>query len=182
MDKSVMHRCSSGDNSEFLKIEFDDSVHKHFGVLCCVPLGNINSVGFKNHRVDLAGILIQELVHGRHRFVVVKPVLSADNPEAQNPVVVVEELEPLGAGGGWEAGDYSHFPDASYSAIAGDEAAAFDEVFVALWVVEAADERPNHRGGGVDSLGYEGGAGAWVRFKPVVSFDNRFESFVLLVG
>lgn len=172
----------SGDNSEFLKIEFNDSVHKHFGVFYCVPLGNINGVWFKNHRVNLAGILIQELVDRRHRFVIVKPVLSADDPEAQNTVVVVEELKPLSTGGGWEAGDYSHFPDASDAAISRDEAAAFDEVFVAFWVVEAADERPNNGGGGVDALRYERGASGWVWFELVVSFDNRFESFVLLVS
>lgn len=97
-------------------------------------------------------------------------------------MVVVDELKPLGASGGWEAGDYGHFSDASDTAIAGDETAAFDEVFVAFGVVETADERPNGGGGGVDALGYERSASGWVRFEPVVCFDNRFEGFVLFVG
>lgn len=109
-------------------------------------------------------------------------MLSTDDPKAQNTVVIVDKLKPFGAGRGWKARDYGYFSDASYTAIAGDETAAFDKVFVAFGVVEAADERPNHRGRGVDALGYERSASCWVWFEPVVSVDNRFEGFVFLVG
>lgn len=67
-------------------------------------------------------------------------------------LLVVENLEPLGAGGGGKAGDDGDLPDAADAAVAA-HVAALDEVLVGLGVVEAAHKRPHDACRSVDFLG-----------------------------
>ncbi|KAL4576104.1 hypothetical protein LXL04_012193 [Taraxacum kok-saghyz] len=41
--------------------------------------------------------------HSGDRSVVVKPVVTTDNAEAHDVEIVVEDLQPLGAGSSWQA-------------------------------------------------------------------------------
>ncbi|CAL5388853.1 unnamed protein product [Camellia sinensis] len=72
--------------------------------------------------------------------------------------LVVEDLEALGAVGGGEAGDDVHFPESSDPAVAVDDVAALDEVFVGLGVVEAAEDGPDGGDWGGDLLDHSGAA------------------------
>lgn len=57
--------------------------------------------------------------------------------------VVVELIQPLHAGFRRQAGFNHDFPDASDASIAGTHAAALDELFVGLRVVELAEDGPD---------------------------------------
>jgi len=72
--------------------------------------------------------------------VVSKPVIAAADAEADDVAFIVVDLEPLGGAGSGEAGDDVDFPERPNVAISDEHVAAFDGVFVGLWVVEAADD------------------------------------------
>lgn len=79
-----------GNSSKFLKIQFDDRVDKHFGILAGVSFRYVDDVRLQNDGVNFA--VFVELIHRRHWSVIVQPVLSSDHPEAQNMLLVVQNL------------------------------------------------------------------------------------------
>ncbi|KAL4369665.1 hypothetical protein GQ457_05G031780 [Hibiscus cannabinus] len=70
---------------------------------------------------------------------------------------VVEDLEPFGAEGGGETRYHVDFTEAADVAVADDDVAALEEVFVSLGVIETANHRPDGFHGGVYGLN-QGGA------------------------
>lgn len=67
-------------------------------------------------------------------------VLPADDAEPDSVVVLIKDLQPLGARRGGETRHHMDLTEASHvGPIPGDDAAATEEVFVCLGLVEAAD-------------------------------------------
>lgn len=142
-----------GDGSELLKVEPHHRIGEEASVFLCVPLGNVDEVGFENDGPDLTGTVVESM-NGGDRAVVFEAVLAADDAEPGDATVFVEEVESFGGGGGWEAGDdidVSGAADGHLEAVF--DGAAFDEVLVGLWVVEAADDGPDGVWWRVDTLG-----------------------------
>lgn len=98
--------------------------------------------------------------------VVSEPVFATDDTEANNMAFVVENLESFGAIGSWKTGNDANFTETAYVAISDDDVTALNEVFVGLWVVEAAEDGPHGGDRSVDLLN-DGGA-ALVRIRSVV--------------
>lgn len=76
-------------------------------------------------------------MEGGDRLVVSQAVVPADNAEADDVALVVEDLEALGAPAGGEAGDDVDLAEGAHVAVSDDDVAALDEVLVGLGVVEA---------------------------------------------
>lgn len=93
----------------------------------------------------------------RDRTIISKSVFTSQNPKAKNMLLLVQNLQSLGAAGGRQAGDDAHDAGATDLAVAAHGAAA-DEVLVGLGVVEAADDGPDDVDGGTDALNNEGAA------------------------
>lgn len=168
-----MQNGGHGNFSEFLKVKLHHSVHKHLRIHSSVPFGNVHNVRFQHNGVNLT--VSVELVHRRHGAVVVEPVLAADHAEAQQVVFVVENLEALGAGGGWEAGHDGDLSDAADAAVAWAHVAALDEVLVLLRVLEASNQGPDRVRRSLDALRYDGGADFGGRRELVVHVDGALE-------
>ncbi|CAH9074336.1 unnamed protein product [Cuscuta europaea] len=165
--------------SQLLEVQLDDGVREHPGIFAGVAFGNVDDVGLEDDGVNAGAVRSAELVDRRDAAVVVEAVLAADDAEAEDVPVVVEDLEALGAGGSGDAGDDGDLPDAADAAVAG-HGAALDEMLVLLGVVEAADEAPDDGGGGVDVLSDERGAGVGQGIEGVVAADQRLQSGELL--
>lgn len=84
-------------------------------------------------------------------------MVPTQDAEADDVALVVKDLQPLGAVDRREAGDDANLSQGSDVAVAEDDVAALDEVFVCLRVVEAADDGPHGGDGGGDLL-RDGGA------------------------
>ncbi|KAL7112218.1 hypothetical protein ACP275_05G138300 [Erythranthe tilingii] len=165
--------------TEFLEIQFHHRVSKHFRIFPGVALRYIHNIRFHHNRVNFFSAVFDQLVDRSHRPVVAQAVLAADDPEAEHVALVVEDLQPLGGGGGGEAGDHRQLADAAHAAVA-DEAAALDEVLVGLGVVEAADQRPHRLRRRVDPLRDEGCAGVGQCVEQVVGADDVLQLRVFL--
>jgi len=81
--------------------------------------------------------------------VVGEAVVPADDAEADDVALVVEDLEALGAPRCGEAGDDVDFPERPDVAVASNDVTALHEVLVGLRVVKAPHDGPHggHRGG-----------------------------------
>jgi len=163
---------------EFLKVKLHHSVHKHLRIHSSVPFGNVHDVGFQHNGVNLT--VPVELVHGRHGAVVMEPVLAADHAEAEQVVVVVENLEALGAGGRREARNDGDLPDAADAAVAWAHVAALDEVLVLLRIIEASNQGPHRVRRSLDTLRYDRGAdfGGWRELVVRVDGCLQFREFL----
>lgn len=166
-----------GDGGELLEVELDDDVGEHLGVLLAVAVGDVDDVGLEDDGVGLGVPGIgEELGDGGDGAVVLESVLAASDAEAEDVVVVVEDLEALDAGGGGEAGDNSDLTDAPDGvAVAGDEAAALHEVLVTLRAGEAADHRPHRAQRSLDTLRDQGRARARRARERMVRLDKRLQ-------
>ncbi|KAG6391205.1 hypothetical protein SASPL_148958 [Salvia splendens] len=173
-----MHRCDRH-HSELLEIESHDGISEHLRVLAGIPLRNVDDVRFDDDRVGFAAA--GEFVDGGDGSVVVEAVLAADDAEADDVAAVVEDLEALGGGGGGEAGDDGDLADAADAAVAG-EAAALDEVLVALGIVESAHQRPHHLRRSVDPLRDQRGACVGQCVERVVGADHVLQLREFLRG
>lgn len=89
--------------------------------------------------------------------VIIEPVVPANHAEAHNMLLVVEDIEALGAGSSRQTGDDVDFAEGADVAVADDDVAALEEVLVGLGAVEAADDGPDGGDGGGDGLD-DGGA------------------------
>lgn len=98
-------------------------------------------------------------------------MIAADYGEGDDAAAVVQDLKPLVAGGGGEAGDHAHSPERADVAVAGDDVAALEEVLVDMRRVESADHRPDGVDWGSDLLNYGGAALVWPRRVGVVAGD-----------
>uniref|UniRef100_A0A2P2JPW4 Uncharacterized protein MANES_17G013400 n=1 Tax=Rhizophora mucronata TaxID=61149 RepID=A0A2P2JPW4_RHIMU len=97
-------------------------------------------------------------MHSRHRTVILHPMLPSNDTKPRDEAVVVEDVEPLGAGGSRRAGDDVDVAGGPHGhREVGANGAALDEVLVGLGLVEAAYDGPDSVVGGVDALGQEGG-------------------------
>lgn len=67
-------------------------------------------------------------------------MVPTNDAEADNVSLVIEDLESLPTVSGGEAGDDVDFPEGTHVAVTDDDLAALEEMFVRLWVVEAADD------------------------------------------
>lgn len=131
---------------EWLKITPNNCVNKHTSVLFSISRRNIHHVGLNNHRagtITLAGGM--ECSNGT---VVSKPVISTNNAKTDDMTILVEDLEAFGAAGRRETWYKVDLPECAHITFAVDETAAFDEVFVGLWLVEAANDGPDGGDGG----------------------------------
>lgn len=99
-------------------------------------------------------------------------MVAADHAETDNVALVVENLEALRAYGGGEARDDSDLTEGSDVAVAEDDVAALDEVFVGLGIVEAADDGPDGGDRGGDLLDDGGAALVWGDSVGVVASDG----------
>jgi hypothetical protein len=84
-------------------------------------------------------------------------VVPTNDTKADDVLLLVENLEALGAACSGEAGDDVDLPETADFAVADEEVAALDEVLVCLRVVEAADDGPDGGDGGGDVF-HHGGA------------------------
>lgn len=98
-------------------------------------------------------------------------MIAADDGEGDDAAAIVEDLKPLVAGGGGEAGDHSHSPKRADITVAGDDVAALEEVLVYMRRVESADHRPDGVDWGSDLLNYGRAALVWARRVGVVAGD-----------
>jgi hypothetical protein len=147
-----------GDGGELLEVELDDGVGEHARVLLRVPLGDVDDVGLDD---DAVGPRL-ELGDGGDGAVVAEAVVAADDAEAQDVAVVVEDLEALGAGGGREARDDGDLADAADGgAVAGLQVAGLDEVLVALRAGEAPHDGPHSGERRVHALRHQRRARPW---------------------
>ncbi|KAA8517726.1 hypothetical protein F0562_015215 [Nyssa sinensis] len=96
----------------------------------------------------------------RDGSVIREPVFPSDDTEADDVVLVVEDLEALGAVFCREAGNDVNLAESADVAVPDDDVAALDEVLVGLWIVEAADDGPHCSDRGGDLL--DGGCAALV--------------------
>ncbi|KAL1804618.1 hypothetical protein ACET3Z_027686 [Daucus carota] len=129
-------------------------VDKDTCLFFCVSRWNINNVGLHDHRP----VPRCRRMERRHRPVVLEAVLAADHAEAHHVLFLVEDLEALGAVLGGEAGDDVDFPESPDVAVAEEEVAAAEEVFVRLRVVEAAHDGPDGGERRVDVFDHGGAA------------------------
>jgi len=88
-------------------------------------------------------------------------VIAAHDGEGDHVAAVVEDLKPLVAGGGGEAGDHSHSPDRADATVAGDDFTALGEVFIGLRRVESAHHRPDGVDRSANLLNHSGAALIW---------------------
>lgn len=86
------------DRRQLLQIQPDNSIREQTRVLLVIPLGHINHVGFQNDGPDPPVTL--DAMHGGDGAVIPEPVLAPSDAETGDVSVVVEQVEPLGAGGG----------------------------------------------------------------------------------
>lgn len=142
---------SHGDDGELLKVQLHHSVHKHLRILTGITVRYINNVGLQDNGVNLPFLV--KLIYRRNRPVVIEPVLAPDNPKAQYMLLVIQNLQPLGARRRREPRNDGDFSYASNPAVA-FHIASFDEMLVFLWVFEASDERPYGMSRSVDPLRY----------------------------
>ncbi|KAH7553899.1 hypothetical protein JRO89_XS12G0073600 [Xanthoceras sorbifolium] len=84
-------------------------------------------------------------------------MVASHDAKADDVALVIEDLEPLGAALGGEAGDDVNLAEAANADVAAvDDAAALDEVLVPLRVVEPTDHGPDGCDGSRDLLDYGG--------------------------
>uniref|UniRef100_A0A2P2JPW6 Uncharacterized protein n=1 Tax=Rhizophora mucronata TaxID=61149 RepID=A0A2P2JPW6_RHIMU len=146
-----------GEGRQFLEIQLDDRISKETRVLVRVTLGHINDVRFQNNGPDPAAQL--ELMHSRHRTVILHPMLPSNDTKPRDSAVIVEDIEPFGAGGSRQPGDDCDVAGGPHiKREVGSHGAALDEVLVGLGLVEASNYGPDDVVGGVDALGQERGA------------------------
>lgn len=156
---------------KLLQIQLNHRVRKHTGVFSGVSFRDIDDVRLQNDGVN-AILTPPKLVDRRDATVVVEAVLAADDPEAEDVLLVVEDLEALGAGGGRNAGDHRDLPDAPHAAVA-NHPAALDEMLVLLRVIEPPHERPHHARRRVNMLRDERRACVGQGIEGVVAADQR---------
>ena len=156
-----------------MEVKLNNCINEHLRIFGSISVGNINDVGLQNDGVLASFYGVKKLVDGGDGLVVAESVFAADNFEAEDTAAIIEEFEPLGGGGSGEArddGDFSYASDGGPVTLG--QSATFDEVFVALRVVEPPHVRPHVGGRGVDALGYEGGGGVgWGGVESVVGSD-----------
>lgn len=173
---------SFSDRSKLLEIQPHNSVSKKPSILLSVPLRHINNVRLQNNGPDLTTLTFKAM-NGRDRAIVPKPMLTTNDSKPGDVAFIIENIKPLGAGGGGEAGDDVDLPGGPHGhvEVVGD-VAAFDEVLVGLWAVEAADDGPDGGERGVDALGEEGGALGGAHKVGVVEDDGGLERVELFWG
>nr|GLL26964.1 hypothetical protein VIGAN_04129500 [Ipomoea trifida] len=142
-----------GDLRQRLEVTFDDSVDEDAGFVSRVSRRDINNVGLHD-----GGRPARVRVEGGDGAVVGEAVVAVDDAEADDVALLVEDLEPLGAAAGGEAGDDADLAEGAHVAVPHDDVAALHEVLVGLRVVEAADHGPNGGDGGGDPLDHGGAA------------------------
>jgi hypothetical protein len=70
---------------------------------------------------------------------------------------MVKDLEAFGAISSWETRDDVDLTESTHVAVSEDDVAALEEMFISLWVVEVANDRPYSGDRGSDLL-YHGRA------------------------
>ncbi|KAL8102134.1 hypothetical protein AgCh_026865 [Apium graveolens] len=78
-----------------------------------------------------------------HRPVILEPVVPTNDTEAHDVLFLVENLETFRAVFGGKAGDDVDFPKSPDVAVAEEEVAATEEVFVSLWIIKTSNNRPD---------------------------------------
>lgn len=140
---------------ERLQVAPNDRIHEHTRVLLRVPWRHVHRVRLHHHRPALVAAVSG--MEGGDGAVIGEAVVPADDAEAEDVALVVEDVEALGAGGGREAGDDVDLTKSANVAVADEDVAGLDEVLVGLGVVESADDGPDGGDGSGDLLG-DGGA------------------------
>ncbi|KAK2999375.1 hypothetical protein RJ639_037033 [Escallonia herrerae] len=124
------------------------------GLVLGVTGRHVNDVRFDDNR-PVAGTCGVKRGDGP---IVGEAVVAADDAEADDVALVIEDLEPLGAAGRRQAGDDVDFAEGTHVPVAYKNVAALDKVLVGLRVVEAADHRPDGGDGSGDLLDNGGAA------------------------
>ena len=136
------------DLSQRLQITTYYCIHKHTRLFFSITRRHIHNEGLDHHCPGPSSGRVK-----RHdRPVIVEPVITADDTEADDVALIVEDLEPLGAWPGGESRHHVDLTERAYVAVTVYDVAALDKVLVRLRVVEAADNRPYHRDGRVYGL------------------------------
>ncbi|GAU29757.1 hypothetical protein TSUD_161620 [Trifolium subterraneum] len=162
MNLSLVRSRFSQILSEFrerLKIAPKNGINKNTSIISGVSRRNINDVRFNNNRtgaVVTIGVRDRTRMKSCNRTVVSKPVIATDHAETDDVAFIVENFETFGADGGGEAGNDANFTESAYVTVAEDEVAAFDKVFIGLWIVEATDDGPDGGDRSGDFLDYGG--------------------------
>jgi len=92
-----------------------------------------------------------------NRPVVRKSMVPTHNTKANDMSFMVKDLEAFGALSSWETGDDVDLTESTHVTVSEDDVAALDEMFISLWVVEVANDRPYSGDRGSDLL-YHGRA------------------------
>lgn len=96
-------------------------------------------------------------MEGGDGAVIGEAVVAADDAEAEHVLLLVQDLQTLGAARRRKAGDHPDLPEGPHVAVSDDDVAALHEVLVNLRLVEAAHHRPDGGDGSCYVL-YHGGA------------------------
>ena len=87
-----------------------------------------------------------------NRLVIREPMVPTNNTKTNDMPFIVEDLEAFGAVSSWEARDNVDFTESAHVTVSEDDVAALDEMFISLWVVEPANDRPYGGDRGSDLL------------------------------
>jgi len=134
-----------GDVSQGLQIAFDDGIHEQTCLLFRIPMRHIHHVGFDHSGSRFP--IYKRLLQIGDGSIIVEPVISPHDAEAQNMLLLVQNVQSLGAGSCRETRDDLNLSQAAdldlqipltpYGAVA-------DELLVDLRLVEAPHQRPDH--------------------------------------
>ena len=147
--------------SQGLQIAPYDCVHENASLFFSVTGRYVNHVRLDDNCPSVASVAVER----GDGPVVPEAVVAADDAEAHDVALVVEDLEALGARHGGKPGDHAHLAEGADmnaavtpGASCGDHVAALYEVLVGLRVVEAPHHRPHGGDRRVDRLDHEGAA------------------------
>ncbi|KAG6395416.1 hypothetical protein SASPL_146061 [Salvia splendens] len=141
---------------ERLQIALHNGVDERPRLLLRIPRRHVHHVRLHHHRAASASAGGGD---GGDGSVVPEAVIASDDAEPDDVALVVEDLEPLGAGPGREAGHHGHLPEGAHrAAVPDDDVAALEEFLVLVWPVEAAHHGPDGLEGRVDGLHRRGAA------------------------
>lgn len=98
-------------------------------------------------------------------------MVPTDYAKTNDVALFVKDFQSLRAVNSWQPGDNTDFTKSANVTIAIDEVAAFDEVFVRLWIVKPADDGPYGGDRCGDPLD-RGGAALVGSHKMCVVFDD----------
>jgi len=110
---------------------------------------HIDHVGFDHNGTGYP--IYKPLVQSGDGSIIVEPGIAPDDAEAQNMLLLVQNVQSLSDGGRRETGNDSNVSEATNPELPTHEAIA-DEFLIDLRLVESPNQRPNNAYRGIHSL------------------------------